>query len=231
MLKKTLPVTLTPWESTWGIRYLLFQMVFLPSILRLLLSWLIPGFNTAHLNFAYFAVNFLAVLWIFRCFLLQTLRQIKQRLPRIILFALGGMLAYQAATFAMGILTAWLMPNFFNVNDAGIAATTDQSFWLMAIGVALLAPAAEELFYRGLLFGTLHRRSRALAYLVSVLVFAGIHVSSYIGYYPWELLLLCYVQYLPAGLILALTYEQSGSILCPMIIHIAVNIVGVLSMR
>ncbi|MBQ7345126.1 MAG: CPBP family intramembrane metalloprotease [Oscillospiraceae bacterium] len=231
MRNKSLPIGLTRPEFDWGTRYLLFQLVFLPSILSLLLSRLIPGFNSAHLNFAYFTVNFLAVVWIFRSFLARSLHQIRERSVKILLYALGGFAAYQVLTFAMNLLTAWLMPDFFNVNDASIAVTTTQSFWLMAIGVAVLAPVTEELFYRALLFGTLHRRSRLLAYTASVLVFASIHISGYIGYYAWDHLLLCFAQYIPAGLVLAWTYEQSGSIFAPIAIHIAVNTIGISSMR
>ena len=231
MRNRPLPITLTRPEFDWGVRYLLFQLVFLPSILRLIFHRLFPDYTGAHLNFAFFAVNFLAVVWIFRSFLAQSLGQIPARSVKILLYALGGFAAYQVMTFAMNILTTLLMPDFFNVNDASIAVTTRKSYWLMAIGVALLAPVTEELFYRALLFGTLHRRSRLLAYTASILVFCTIHVSGYVGRYAWDHLLLCFAQYIPAGLILAWTYEQSGSIFAPIAIHIAVNTIGISSMR
>lgn len=221
------PPALTRQESSWGLRYLLFQMIFLPSLLSLIL----PRQSSAHINTVYFTVNFLAVLFIFRKFLLENLRELPKKAVKVLLWALAGCLAYQILTHITSVLTLKLMPGFFNVNDAHITATAQTLFWPMAVGIAVFAPVAEELCYRALLMDLFSRRSPLLAYAVSILVFCAIHVSGYIGFYPWSLLGLCFLQYLPAGLVLTVTYRQSGSILCPIAIHMTVNIVGVLSMR
>ena len=101
----------------------------------------------------------------------------------------------------------------------------------MIIGAVLLAPAAEELLYRGLVFGSLKSKSLWAAYLVSTILFAVIHVMGYIDTYTLPHLLLAFVQYLPAGLVLAWTYHKSGNILSPILIHIAVNTLAILSLR
>ena len=74
MSKKELPIPLTFPEIRWGIRYLLFEMVFLGSIIRLALAYLYPAATNAHVNFIYFLINFLAVVWIFRTFLVESAR-------------------------------------------------------------------------------------------------------------------------------------------------------------
>ena len=102
---------------------------------------------------------------------------------------------------------------------------------LMLIGTVILVPPVEECLFRGLIFGLFHRRSRLAAYAVSSLLFCAIHVIGYIGYYEPLHLLLCFVQYLPAGLALGWAYEFSGSIYAPTLIHMAVNAIGILSMR
>ena len=224
---QSFPPVLTREESSWGLRYLLFQLAFLPSIL----SMLLPLKSSAHLNTLYFTVNFLAVLLIFRKFLLDTLRSLPNTAGKILLWGLCGCLAYQMLTQITTVLTLKLMPGFFNVNDAHIAASAQSFFLPMAVGIVLFAPVAEELFFRALIMDLCSRRSELLAYTVSILVFCAIHVSSYVGIYPWSLLGLCFLQYLPAGLVLTVAYRQSGSILCPIAIHMAVNFVGVLSMR
>ena len=45
------------------------------------------------------------------------------------------------------------------------------------------------------------------------------------------LLALCLLQYLPAGLCLAVAYEKSDSILCPILMHTVINAIGVYAMR
>ena len=210
-------------ETRWGIRYLLFQLVFLSTILNYVLWSFFPRYNSAHLNFAYFSINFMAVCWIFRDFLRNTAADFPNRWKQTVIAVSLGFVVYYLSSMALSAITYRFFPDYVNSNDVAISQAGQQNFYLIAIGAVALAPVAEELFYRGLIFGTLHRRSRILAYAVSTLVFAAIHVH---GLDP-----VSFVQYLPAGLVLAWAYEYSGSIATPLAIHIAVNIIGTLSMR
>jgi membrane protease YdiL (CAAX protease family) len=99
----------------------------------------------------------------------------------------------------------------------------------MVIGTVVLVPIVEETLYRGLIFGLLPKR--ILRYAVSVGAFCAIHVMGYIGYYEPLHLLLCFMQYIPAGLVLAYAYERSGSIFAPILIHMAINGIAMLFMR
>lgn len=226
-----LPVQLTLSETHWGIRYWLFQMIFLPKLLSVGLYLLFPDYPRVWLDIAYFSVNFGAVVWIFRSYLRQSARSFGNRWRSAAACVAIALPCYYAMTYGLSLLTVWLMPEFYNVNDAAISVSADQSFWLMAAGTVLLAPAAEELLYRGLLFGSLHRHSRGLAYAVSALVFCSIHVSGYVGDYSPALLAACFLQYLPGGLVLAWAYERSGSIFTPIAIHMIINAIGTFAMR
>ena len=44
-------------------------------------------------------------------------------------------------------------------------------------------------------------------------------------------LLLCFLQYIPAGIALGWAYVRSGSILTPILIHTLVNAIGVAILR
>lgn len=231
MSKNELPVSLLPAERTWGIRYLLFELVFLGPILSLLLPSIWSGAKAIHVDTAYFAVNCAAVCFIFRRFLVSSVRQGFSRFGKVMIAICLGLLVYFAATLALDALYSRLMPEFFNVNDAGILQNSRESRALTAVGTVLLVPVAEETLHRGLIFGLLHRKKRTIAYLLSALVFCFIHVTGYIGAYQTPVLLLCFLQYLPAGLTLAWAYEYSGSILAPIIMHTAVNTIAMLTMR
>lgn len=231
MKKVQLPVSLLPREITWGIRYLLFQLVFLGAVLSLLLKLLGLSTDGLVLDTAYFIVNLGAVVWIFRSYLWRSIRYGISHWAKLLIAAALGFAVYYAMTRSLDILIYWLQPDFYNVNDAGFAEYSRTHFLLTALGAVILVPLAEETLYRGLIFGLLQSKSRLLAYTLSTVCFAFIHVMGYIGSYSPTVLLLCFLQYIPAGIALAGAYEYSGSILAPAVIHTAVNSIAIFSMR
>ena len=70
-----------------------------------------------------------------------------------------------------------------------------------------------------------------LALLISMAVFSLMHIAGYVGIADWLTLFLCFFQYLPAGFALAWSYQRSGTILAPILVHMAVNQTGMLAMR
>lgn len=218
-------------EQVWGIRYLLFQTVFLSSVLHTATALLPMELNITQLNFLYFCINFVAVLVIFRKFLPRFLQPDRNGIGRIALWSVVFFGVYWLVTTALGKLFSLLDPGFFNANDQTIAGMTRESYSLMFIGTVLLVPITEECLYRGLLFRALYDRSRLLAWAVSAAVFSLVHIVGYIGQVSPLTFLLCFVQYLPAGLCLAGAYRLSGSLLSPILIHAAVNAMGMLALR
>lgn len=231
MRKKQLPVQLQRREFTLGIRYLLFQLIFLGALLSFLLTCLGLKADGIVLDTAYFAVNLGAVIWIFHSYLWQSLKHGISQLGKLLLATVIGFAVYYGLTRGLDALICWVEPDFYNVNDAGFAAYSRSHFLLTALGAVVMVPLAEETLYRGLVFGALHPRSRILAYIVCTLFFSFIHVMGYIGSFSAPVLLLCFLQYIPAGVMLAWAYEYSGSILAPVLIHTAVNAIAIFSMR
>ena len=130
-------------------------------------------------------------------------------------------------TFAIRLLA----PGFSNLNDGNLAQQIRSDYFVMALSTTLLVPVAEELLHRGLVFGSLYEKSPWVAYPVSTLLFASIHVSGYLNVYSPPHLLIAFVQYLPAGFALAWAYRRSGSIFSPILIHAAVNTLALLMLR
>ena len=89
----------------------------------------------------------------------------------------------------------------------------------------------EECFFRGLIFRNLHPRSHWAAYAVSILGFTLIHIIGYIGQYSALELIIAILQYLPAGLCLAWSYTRADTIFAPILIHAAINFIGMNSLR
>ena len=161
----------------------------------------------------------------------NSLTHLIQNSRKILLATAVGLAVYIPLRMGLSALTEHLFPQFFNVNDASLAQSARQNYGLMALGVVVLVPITEELFYRGAVFGLLRPYGRVIAYGVSMLAFCTIHVMGYFGSYPPLHLLICFLQYIPAGLVLAGVYEYSGSIFAPTLIHMAVNAIAISNMR
>ncbi|MBE6975599.1 MAG: CPBP family intramembrane metalloprotease [Ruminococcaceae bacterium] len=218
-------------ERSWGWRYMLFSLFFLPSLLQLLFSAVGVSLNTTWLNLAYFSFNFLGILVINRHFLPNTVKDAAHRLLPVLLTAAVSFCVYWVANLALSWLIRLINPAHFNSNDQGIAAIAREQYLLTAVCVVFLVPLTEECLYRGAVFGSLYRKSKLAAYLVSTALFSLVHIDGWFGVTDIATLALSFLQYIPAGLCLAAAYEISGSIAAPILIHMAVNAIGILAMR
>ena len=228
---KKLSVSMTRREALWGWGYLLFQLFLLPLILITANSLLSQPLPEATVNFVYFLLNFLCILAIARRFLLDSL-QVALRSPfRCLRAAFLGLALYFVCNILLSNLIIRFRPDFININDNSISSMTQGHFTIVSIGTILLVPPAEEFLYRGLVFGQLYNKNKLLAYVVSTIVFSAIHVIGYIGSYDLELLLLCFIQYIPAGICLGWAYARADSIFAPILMHITINQIGMQAMR
>ena len=195
----------TAQESVAGGVYFIFQLVLLPSILRWVNAQLSQPLTQTELNFTYYLINFQAVVL--------------------------GLAAYYACNFLTLRLIRLLVPGFTNYNDAVISAMNRSGRYLMVVSTVILVPPAEECVFRGLIFRNLYGKSRWVAYVVSILAFAAIHVLGFIGKYSPLELVMAVLQYLPAGLSLAWAYTKSDTIFAPIIIHACINLVAIGGLR
>lgn len=80
-----------------------------------------------------------------------------------------------------------------------------------AVG-GIVAPAAEEIVFRGLIFGYLRRWGVPAAVLISTALFAALHLPTL----P--------ITQIVGGIVFALAYHRSGSLMAPVIIHVLGNL-------
>ena len=212
---------LTKTELKYGFIYLAVSLLLIPSLLSFLP--LSPG----KLNFIYYLLNFCAAVFIFRRFLWSSLQAALDRPFPTLYYSALGYLGHAALGEILMMVIFMVFPGFTNINDQGILTMLDADFYLMTIGTVFLVPVAEECFYRGLIFRGLYDRSPLIAYAASMLAFAFIHVMGYIGAFSPMQLLLCFIQYLPAGYCLCFAYRYGGSIISPIIVHIIVNTIAI----
>ncbi len=218
-------------EASWGWRYLAFEIVFLGYFLSIAIHFFKLPWDSSELNLVYFFLNFAAALFIFRHFVRGSVMTAAKRIPAILITAVAGFFVYYVLSTAVTIFIVAIDPNFYNVNNQNLSAISQKYYWVTAVCTVVLVPITEELLHRGAIFGSLYVKNRTAAYIVSTLVFALVHITAYIGYFEPKTLLLCYLQYIPAGLCLAAAYDVTGCIATPILIHAAINAVGILAMR
>jgi hypothetical protein len=107
-----------------------------------------------------------------------------------------------------------------------ISKDLDIAGWAAAALFGLvLAPVAEELFFRGLLFRSIRDRSGFwLGAIVSAALFGLVHYVPA----PWPDALLLQATMAVTGFGLAVIYERRGTILAPLVAHITFNAIGLI---
>lgn len=218
-------------ECAFGWLYALFCAVLLPYFLNFIFSLVGLNLSNAQLNLVYFTVNFLVVILVLRRFLLESGKELLEKLGPVLLTAIAGLVAYFLVSQLVSRFILLLKPDFFNANDQGIAALADSYYIPTLLCTVFLVPLTEECLFRGAVFGSIFKRSPLAAYAVSTVFFALVHIDGLLGAADPATLALSFLQYLPAGLCLAAAYHISGSIAAPILIHMAVNAIGILALR
>jgi membrane protease YdiL (CAAX protease family) len=129
-----------------------------------------------------------------------------------------GVLAWLGSSIVLVLVTALLsaigQPPPVGPAEQAIAMLDP---WLVVIAIAIFAPIAEELFFRGIVFNAWLRESGRLpAYVGSAALFAVIHLS-----------LASLLPIFLLGIALAWVYERTGNLLAPIVMHATVNGISV----
>jgi uncharacterized protein len=134
-----------------------------------------------------------------------------------------GLLAIIASTLVVSLLVALTGSEAAPEQVlTGRLMETPVELALAVMAAVILAPIAEELLFRGLLHRGLRRRVRIVpATALSSVLFAVVHVDVALSQ-PLALVGLTLV-----GVILAIAYERTGSLLVPVIIHAVHNAITI----
>ena len=218
-------------ETLSGIVYLALQLFVLPNILYWFNGRRSKPLTEAEIHFTFYFINFMAMLLLFHNFLGGSLQQATRHPMQLCEAVILGLVFYYACTWCITHLIQALAPSFSNYNDEAISAMSRGNSFLMLIGTVILVPPVEECLYRGLVFRNLYSKNKWAAYIVSIVLFAMIHILGYIGRYSPLELLLAVLQYLPAGLCLAWSYVRADTIFAPIVIHAAINYITIRGLR
>lgn len=211
-------------EQVAGFCYLPFFVM----LLSLCIHWVagLLGLTLSHLqsNIAYFVINFVMIWVIFHGFLTRSFRAI--RFWELVQALILGLCLYYAMLSLFEAIVTLLDLHIQSFNDDAVVSLVHQSKWFMTLCSVVLAPVVEETLVRGLLFGSIRPKSRITAYLVTIIFFSVIHVWQYFIDQDFTAVVLCALQYIPAGIALGWTYEKSGTIWGPIFLHMIINAIS-----
>ncbi|MBR1843159.1 MAG: CPBP family intramembrane metalloprotease [Oscillospiraceae bacterium] len=222
---------MTRGEAVFGWIWVFIHSLILPTFLGSILYSALIGagvsLDEAALNVIYYGVSFVLLMLVLSRFMKASFSLLTHNIGNTFAAVLFGYTYFFAAMFAVSLIMQLVLSGELNPNQAAVDSQAKLNpNAMLAVGV-FLAPVCEEVLFRGVVFGTIQRKSRAAAYIVSAVLFALYHLSGYlIEDFSWELLLMA-AEYIPAGIVLAWCYERGKSVYAPIFLHMIINLVSI----
>ncbi|MCI2058872.1 MAG: CPBP family intramembrane metalloprotease [Oscillibacter sp.] len=227
MAKRRLAGPMSAGEQIAGTVFFLIYLVVLPfaaaPMFRLASTLLGTAISESLRNMIYYYVLFAVTVIVFHGYLGRTSRDFAEHLPGALQASVIGLIALYGLNELLYRLTGPLSANRTNLNDITISAQIQDAPRTTVLIVVLLAPFVEEVLFRGLVFGNLRSKSRFLAYLISCLLFAFLHVWQYAVVRQDVTYFVLMVQYLVPGLVLAWAYDHGGTLWSSVLVHVSAN--------
>ena len=234
MAKRKSTTYMTCGEQIAGVVFFVIYLLVLPFVTNPLFDLagrlLAVSISAAMRDVMYYYILFAVTIIIFHGFLARTSRHLMDNLGGACKTAAVGLVGLYGLNELVYRLTNLIFTNRTNLNDTTISAQIDDAPHMTLLIVIFLAPFVEEVLFRGLVFGNLKSRSRALAYVVSCLLFALLHVWQFAVVKQDVTYFLLMIQYLVPGLVLAWAYDHSGTLWASIGLHAAVNALSVWAM-
>lgn len=227
MAKRKSTTYMTPGEQIAGVVFFVIYLLVLPfataPLFQLIERLLAVSISSAMENILYYYILFAVTVIIFHRFLGRTSRNFAENLGEACRTLVVGLIALYGLNELVYRLTNLVMANRTNLNDSTISAQIEDAPYMTLLIVIFLAPFVEEVLFRGLVFGNLKSKSRTVAYLVSCLLFALLHVWQFAVVKQDVTYFLLMLQYLMPGLVLAWAYDHSGTLWTSIGIHAVAN--------
>lgn len=184
-------------------------------------------YGEATANLLVYAVGTVYLLLTLRRFFRRDFDALCDRPLRVLLLVLAAYWLSRFGETLIALLMDELSVTGSNENNDAVIQMMKDNFGPMSAMAVILAPIVEESLFRAGVFGLLYRKSRFLAYTLSVLCFALYHVWQNALYDPRQLIFI--LQYIPSSIALAWVYERTDSIWSSIFLHMLTNGVSVLA--
>ena len=210
-------------ETIFGWVYLLLHIFGLPMLLAAVQLFLVPEMTDVLVNILYYGISLAVVVVCFWKLLRREFDHLLDRPFHCIRGLFTGFLIWYLFSLCMvGLLESFGM-ELSSPNDEVIDYMAQSNYNVILTISVIAAPILEEVLFRGIAFQSLRKKSRALAYIVSMTLFCIYHVWQFALLYGDATYLLYAVQYLPITFALTWSYEYSGSLWTPILFHMSNN--------
>ncbi len=214
------------WEFRVAMIYLPIHCFVLPIFFGYL-PILLPGVSLTHtqVNMLYYGMGLFFCLVVMGKYLRRNFDTLLDGLLHcVISFAVGVSLNFILSLLLYTILELTPLDLGVSPNDASVDSMSEIGYGPTLAIVVFMAPIVEEVLYRGLMFGSIYNKvGRKAAYIISVLFFAFLHTWQFVAASGDLTLFIYMLNYIPAGVALAYSYERSGSLWVPIAFHMFVN--------
>lgn len=201
--------------------YVFFALFFLVfPVLKMGVEWFFDHFFGLYLSEAvsaavYYYIMAVLTMVVFWSFLKNAGRILMNFLPENLLALITGFAGGQLLKLLFGLLP-WPLEDPNPISWAEQYAYSPAATILI---VVILVPIVEEVLFRGLLFGSLRKQNRTMAWIASVVLFAVYSVWTFAVAYGDARYLILALQYLPMSLALTWCYDRGGSIWSAALLH------------
>ncbi len=218
-------------EAVVGWIYVFVHSFAMVYILAAMNTYLFPMFgfqlNEIVFNFVWYFVGFIFLLIFLFHFLRESFADLWGNLLNTLVAVMLGYVANVLLSSVVSLVLSGFLSDLTNPNQAAVEAVTKLNPNSMVATAVLLAPVVEETLFRGVVFGTIRRKSAFLAYVVSCLLFSFYHLWQELIFSFSPELLLYMLQYIPAGIVLAWCYSYSRNIWGPVFLHMMINFISI----
>ena len=196
-----------------------------PLLLGAVVSFWPMKVSDAQQSTVYYLIGFLYVLIFLRRFVMTDWLVFWDRKLLTVLTLVVAHLLNVILSFAIAVLTVALWQDGAETFAAdtlpGLSGTLPEG---MFTPLVLLAPLAEEVLFRGVVFGTLRKKSRAAAYIASMALFAVYSVWQIAAANPDVSFLFLAVTTVPIGAAACFCYERTHCIWAPTLYRALLNL-------
>lgn len=214
-------------ETVLLLLYLPIHVFLMPTLLGMLFQFAGISYTAMQLNTCYYAVSTLIVFVLSFRFLRRSFDVLCDRLWGVLFTVVVAYFLQQALTYLVTIIELPFGINGDNQNNAAVQDMLEYGYGTMFGIVVFLAPITEEVLFRGAVFGTLRRKSRIWAYVITILLFGLLHVWQFVLMEDDWMYLIHVIDYIPATWALCWVYERTGTIWSPIALHMLVNAISV----
>lgn len=225
-LKQPFVITMRRYEIIGGIVWFFAYAFLMGFVVGAIMGLLNLPYSDATLNCIYFFLNFIITALLFRRFLSYSLPLVADHLLRFLKSVLIGFMVYWVLMVCFSALVELLGISTWVPNDDTISSIAGENYRIMWVGAVLLAPMTEETLIRGLIFGNIRRKNRILAYILTAVIFALMHMAAYLGEMNIYNVVYNLFAYGLPSVALCLCYEYAGTIWGPIALHMVVNAMG-----